>query len=370
MEETMIFAYPIDDELSLELQAPEQAAELFAIVDKNRAFIGEQMAWALRCRTVDDFRIYMQRDLQGMATERRWSWLIRYKGQAAGRIGIFVSFPEGREAELNYWIGEEFTGKGIVTRAARVITDYAFATLNLYHILIGFADINPKSGAVAERIGFKYEFTKRHGTLQDDEWRDLHFWGITAKDWTVSQNPVFEHSLGDGLSLRLSQLYEAPEQYEVVKRNFDEFIPWFAWANESYNLESEIAIAKRNLEGYANGTRLGISVWQDGVLVGSASINPDDKSRDVQVGYWLDKNMRGKGIMGRVVKALMEYCFRIRGMERFFLRAAEDNLASRALAERLGMKQEAIMREENLINGRYPNHVLYSILAREFNAKP
>jgi ribosomal-protein-serine acetyltransferase len=86
------------------------------------------------------------------------------------------------------------------------------------------------------------------------------------------------------------------------------------------------------------------------------------------LGYWLDKDARGKGIMSRTVKALLDYCFLVRGMERVFLRADEGNLPSRALAERTGMKQEAIMREENLINGRYANHVLYSILAREYLA--
>jgi ribosomal-protein-serine acetyltransferase len=66
------------------------------------------------------------------------------------------------------------------------------------------------------------------------------------------------------------------------------------------------------------------------------------------------------------VKALMHYAFRLRGMQRFYLRAAEDNQPSRALAERLGMSQEAIMRGEDLINGRFVDHVLYSVLAGEF----
>lgn len=362
----MIFSYSIDADLSLELQAPEQADELFQLVSRNRDFIGQHMAWALHTHSLEIFSQYMQRDLQGMASERRWAWLIRYKGQAAGRIGIFVTFPEGREAELNYWLGEEFTGKGIITRVAKVITDFAFATLNLNHVLIGFSDVNPKSGAIAERIGFKHEFTKRHGSLHENEWLDLHFWGITADEWTISTNPVFEHSLGDGLALRLFQIYEAPIQYETVMRNFEDFIPYFHWANETYSLESEVTLAKRSLEGYAKGNRLCVSVWQDGVLVGSAAINPDDKSRDAQVGYWLDRDARGKGIMTRTVKALMHYAFVIRGMERFYLRAAVENQASRAIAERLGMKQEAIMREENLINGRYMNHVLYSLIANEF----
>ena len=53
----MIFAYRIDEEIRLELQAPEQAEELFALVDSNREFIGEHLPWALRCQTIEDFRV-------------------------------------------------------------------------------------------------------------------------------------------------------------------------------------------------------------------------------------------------------------------------------------------------------------------------
>jgi ribosomal-protein-serine acetyltransferase len=366
MENAMIFAYQLDEDIVLELQSPEQAEELFSLVDSNREFIGEHMAWVSRCPTIEDFREFMQRDLQGMATERRWAWLIRYKGQAAGRIGIFVTIPEIGEAELNYWLGEGFTGMGIISRAAKVITDFAFATLKMNHVLIGFLDSNPKSGAVAERIGYKHEFTKRKEDMHAGEWIDVHFWGAIASEWKVEANPIFEHDLGDGLTLRLHQVYDAQRQYELVRKNFEGFRPFFRWANDSYSLDTEIVLAKRMLELYANGTRLCVSVWQDGQFAGSAAINPDPESLDAQVGYWLDEDWRGKGIMSRTVKALMHYAFRLRGMQRFYLRAAEDNQPSRALAERLGMSQEAIMRGEDLINGRFVDHVLYSVLAGEF----
>jgi ribosomal-protein-serine acetyltransferase len=366
MEDAMIFAYQIDEEISLELQAPEQAEELFTLLDSNREFIAEHLPWAKRCYTLDDFRHYMQRDLQGMASERRWAWLIRYKGQAVGRIGIFITFPEMGEAELNYWLGQSFTGKGIITRAARVVTDFAFGTLHLNHVLIGFSDTNPKSGGVAKRIGYQYEFTKRKDDLHGNEWRDLHFWGTTAKEWLLTKNPFFEHDLGTGLCLRLHQVYDAPIQYHVVLDNFEEFRPFFRWADDSYSLDTELAVAKRMLDLYAKGTCLSVGVWQDRQFVGSATINPDPHSLDSQVGYWLDKNWRGRGIMSRTVKALMDYAFRVRGMERFCLRAAVENQPSRALAERLGMTQEAVMRGEDFINGRFVHHALYSLLAREF----
>ena len=366
MENAMIFAYQIDEEIRLELQSPEQAEELFALVDSNREFIGEHLPWALRCRSIEDYRQYMQRDLQGMATERRWAWLIRYKGQAAGHIGIFVTVPELGEAELNYWLAEAFTGKGIISRAAKAITDFAFATLKMNHVLIGFSGQNPRSGAVAERIGYKHEFSKRKVHMNSNEWRDLHFWGVIASEWKAEANPVFEHDLGDGLRLRLHQVYDAPLLYEIVRKNFEDFRPYFYWATDSYSLDTELTLAKKMLELYANGTRICVDVWQDGQCVGSAAINPDPDSRDAQVGYWMDRDWRGRGIMSRTVKALMHYAFRLRGMKRFYLRAAVENEPSRALAERLGMKQEAILRDEGFANGRFVTHALYSLLADEF----
>ena len=89
----MFFQYRIDDEITLELQSPFHARELFDLVNENQTFIGEYLAWAKKIQTVADIKLYMQRDLSGMVDERRWAWLIRYKGRAAGRIGLFVTMP-------------------------------------------------------------------------------------------------------------------------------------------------------------------------------------------------------------------------------------------------------------------------------------
>src|SRR5690606_30123878 len=115
------------------------------------------------------------------------------------------------------------------TRAARVITDWAFATLKMRHVLIGFAGHNQKSAAVAERLGFQYEFFHRDGEFYGTGWNDLYFWGAIADEWQITENPIFEHNLGNGLALRLQQVYDAPAQYALAIANFDDLAPYFWW---------------------------------------------------------------------------------------------------------------------------------------------
>jgi ribosomal-protein-serine acetyltransferase len=365
MEGVSMFHFRVDEDITLELQSPEHDEALFSLLDANREFISVFLSWANKTQTIEDMRDYMQRDLRGMAESRRWAWLIRYKEQPAGRIGIFMSVPVLRECELYYWLGREFTGKGIVTRAARVITDYAFRELNMNHMLIGFSGKNHKSGAVAERLGFQYEVNLRDNECHQDKWHDLHFWGVLADSWKTQYQPTFTYPIQEDIHLRLHQIHHAPIQYELMQGNLPDLKRWFWWAAE-HNLDRERDYTQSMLRKYAEGGGLMVGIWDDDELLGSAALQIDKQKSEAQIGYWLDYEARGEGIITRTAKALMHYTFDIRGLERFCLRSTTENKASRAVAERLALQQEAIFREEEFIDGRYIDHVQYSMLKNEW----
>ena len=57
---------------------------------------------------------------------------IEVRGEATGDIGLEVgSDIERRTAEIGYWLGAAFWGKGIATAAVRAVTSYGFEALNL-----------------------------------------------------------------------------------------------------------------------------------------------------------------------------------------------------------------------------------------------
>lgn len=362
----MYFQYHVDEEITLELQSPFQAHELFDLVNENRDFIGQHLSWVSKIQALKDIKRYMARDLIGMVQERRWAWLIRYKGQIAGRIGLFVTVPSLHECELYYFLGHKFTGRGITTKSAKVVTDFAINVLNLKHILIGFTAQNPKSGAVAERLGFQFEYTMRDAEMHEAEWRSLHFWGMLAKDWQSQESPVFECHIDDNLSLRLYQPFQSDIKFNLSRANQSEFRQWFWWANNRFTLAQEKDIARKYLKHYARKTGMAVTIWQDNTLVGNASLSIDSDHKSASVSYWLDQLSRGQGIMTRTLQALLDDAFDNYGIERTGILAAVENKSSRAIAERLGMQPELIQKDETIIQGQFVDHVQYSILRDEW----
>ena len=83
---------------------------------------------------------------------------IEYNTQLVGSIGLNLQSDVYRQsAEIGYWIGEPFWGKGIVKRAVDLMTDYGFNTLGLIRLYTGICDYNKASQRVLEKCGFEQE---------------------------------------------------------------------------------------------------------------------------------------------------------------------------------------------------------------------
>lgn len=365
----IVFQYQVDEKITLELQSPYHDKELFTLVNENRDFIGQHLTWAYKVNYLKDIQSYMKRDLQGMANARRWAWMIRYGGQAVGKIGLFITMPSLEECELHYFLSENFTGKGIITKSAKIVTDFAINVLNLKHVLIGFSTQNPKSGAVAERLGFQYEYTMEDSEYHPDGWRSLHFWGILADEWHSTVKPTFDYAISNNLTLRLYQSHQCQAKYNLLKNNIPEFRKWFWWANKDYSLTYEQDIARNNLRRYMQKQALGITIWQDKYLVGNSTLSIDTQNSSGNIGYWLDKSARGQGIMTQTVHALLQEAFTVYHVERMGILAGLENQGSRAIAERFGMTLELIQRDETFINDEFVAHAQYSLLREEWKEK-
>jgi ribosomal-protein-alanine N-acetyltransferase len=92
-----------------------------------------------------------------LADARRWiqvanpalpitNFAIVVEDTAVGGIGLVLKDDVfRRSAEIGYWLGEEYWGRGIVSEAVRAVTDYAFATFDLCRIFAGVFEWNPAS---------------------------------------------------------------------------------------------------------------------------------------------------------------------------------------------------------------------------------
>ncbi len=98
---------------------------------------------------------------------------------AAGGIGLVPGADVfRRSAEIGYWLGEPFWGRGIVTEAVRVVTDYAFATLDVGRVEAWVFGWNPASMRVLEKAGYALEGRARRAVTKDGRTGDRVLYGL------------------------------------------------------------------------------------------------------------------------------------------------------------------------------------------------
>lgn len=101
--------------------------------------------------------------------------------QVAGIIGIqFRTDIERCSAELGYWLGEPFWGKGLATEAVRVFTAWAMPRYELTRVYAEVFAGNPASGRVLEKAGFDRVGVLRKAALKRGEYHDYVLYELTA----------------------------------------------------------------------------------------------------------------------------------------------------------------------------------------------
>jgi len=113
---------------------------------------------------------------------RETMFAIAVKGEAVGGIG-FVLHPdvERVSAEIGYWLGEPFWGRGICTEAVRAVTAYAIEQHGLTRVFaVPFAH-NSASQRVLEKAGFVLEGHMRRSAIKDGEIRDQLLYGFVVE---------------------------------------------------------------------------------------------------------------------------------------------------------------------------------------------
>lgn len=94
-----------------------------------------------------------------------------------GCIGLTLKIEIGN-AELGYWIGEEFWNQGFATEAARAMIEYGFRSLNLHKIYAYYFSNNEASGSVMRKAGMEKEGYLREHVRHWGEYKDLLLYGI------------------------------------------------------------------------------------------------------------------------------------------------------------------------------------------------
>ncbi|MBY0122981.1 GNAT family N-acetyltransferase [Bacillus sp. S/N-304-OC-R1] len=100
-----------------------------------------------------------------------------------GLVGI-RPVAEHKRAELGYWVGKPFWGKGYGTEASKLIIKYGFEVLKLNRIYaLAFTD-NPGSWRIMEKCGMKHEGILRNHVMKENKPVDLTYYSILRDEYS------------------------------------------------------------------------------------------------------------------------------------------------------------------------------------------
>jgi len=101
------------------------------------------------------------------------SFAIELQGEAIGGIGCrLLDDVNCKTAEIGYWLGEPFWGRGIATAALKRTTEYAFQTYSLERLQALVFEWNPASARVLEKAGYVLEGRLRSSIFKDGRLAD------------------------------------------------------------------------------------------------------------------------------------------------------------------------------------------------------
>lgn len=184
---------PIEHNLFLKTLVPEDAEELFDLIQRNRQHLRQWLPWVDGNQTIEHTIAFIESALQQKLANYGFQCGIWYQSKLAGIIGYHTIDWQNKNVEIGYWLGKEFEGKGIMTKACRTLIDYAFDEYHLHRVQIRCATHNDRSRALIERLGLIQEGVLHHAEFLYDHYVDLYVYGITENTWRVLRGKTGRH---------------------------------------------------------------------------------------------------------------------------------------------------------------------------------
>jgi ribosomal-protein-serine acetyltransferase len=172
-----------DDGAELRPLEPWHAEEFLAHLDRGRDFIGQFIAFGTKETDVASARALLQRYADMRAADTGSLHGLWLDGKLVGGV-LFLNFDAASgNCEVGCWLEPAGTGRGLVTRAMRVLIDFAIEQRGIHRVEWVAAAGNTPSLNVARRLGLTRDGVRRESHPYRGVRHDLEVWSVLAPEW-------------------------------------------------------------------------------------------------------------------------------------------------------------------------------------------
>jgi ribosomal-protein-serine acetyltransferase len=181
---------------------------------------------------------------------------------------------------------------------------------------------------------------------------------------------VFAIPLTDDAELRPLEVWQAEEFFAHIERAREQVGRWIGFADACPDLDG----ARAKLQAYADkqacDTGRIFGIWLRGTLVGGCLYGAFDAANGTcEIGVWTEPAGQGHGLITRGVRLLLDHALIERGLARAEWHCDPRNVRSAAVAKRVGMTAEGILRSVRPFNGERQDKQVWGILRDEWIAQ-
>lgn len=180
---TETFLLPVRDNIALRFIRPDEAGELYKLVDQNRAYLRKWLNWVDEQTGPEVSRQNILKRVERAKKESELEFGIYRDGKLIGSMGFNKLSKRNGSGEIGYWLAENHEGQGIMTDCVRVLVSYGFKELKIHRIEIHCSTNNAKSGAIPERLGFKLDGILRDGSFLYNHFENSKVYSMLEGEW-------------------------------------------------------------------------------------------------------------------------------------------------------------------------------------------
>jgi [ribosomal protein S5]-alanine N-acetyltransferase len=185
----------------------------------------------------------------------------------------------------------------------------------------------------------------------------LRGWPVTLTEGPVGLRPLRHRDAATWRDLRV--------------RNADWLRPWEPTNPETPLFRSGLGPYVSMVHTMRREARQGLAlpwvVTHEGDFVGQLTIGAIvwGSARSAQIGYWVDRQVAGRGVIPTAVALAVDHCFFTVGLHRVEANIRPENTASRRVVEKLGFREEGIRRRHLHIDGAWRDHICYALTVED-----
>jgi ribosomal-protein-serine acetyltransferase len=182
----------------------------------------------------------------------------------------------------------------------------------------------------------------------------------------------FSIKIDDELSLKLRHEEDTEAVFNLVEKNRDHLKPWLPWVDGTLTPEDSKKYIVGELENFKNKKTADFGIFYKEKLIGSMGFNKIDLINEkAEIGYWIDSDYEGKGIITKCVTAIINYGFNELNLNRIEIKCSALNKRSAAIPKKLSFTLEATLREDHKIKdpetaSEFTDGLIFGLLKKDW----